>query len=71
MLEKGTDSQSVDLIREDMFSKIDTGSDIIFRRMGGEGEESGKVVSAGFDEVGVSIGGTVVKVKYVNILDYR
>jgi len=58
-------------MREDMFSKIDKGSDIIFRRMGGKGEESGKVVSAGFNEVSVSINGEVVNVKYANILDYR
>jgi hypothetical protein len=70
MLEKGTSTYTIDHIREDMYAKIDRGDDLVFRRIGGNGVEYGRVVSVGKDSVSILVDNHKITIQYVDILDY-
>lgn len=70
MLYKGTADNENSEVREFMFQRLDSKSDVALRRMGGEGTEHGQVVSVGADEVIVKIDGENTTVKFMDILNF-
>lgn len=70
MLNKGS-HEGYDKIREDIFGRMETKSDICILRAGGDGWDIGKVISASLDRVVILSDKERIEILYDEILDYK